>query len=67
MGGPGNTFTWTRLSDEQMVSDEQRLQILIMAALDGSQYECLVENEAGNETTAVVLNGKISYLFCLVV
>ena len=58
MGGPGNTFTWTRLSDEQEVSDEQRLQILVMDAFDGSRYECLVENEAGNETTTVVLNGK---------
>ena len=66
MGGPGNTFTWTRLSDEQEVSDEQRLQIFVMDAFDGSRYECLVENEAGNETTTVVLNGK-TVSPCLVV
>ena len=66
MGGPGNIFTWTRLSDEQEVSDEQTLQIFVMDAFDGSRYECLVENEAGNETTTVVLNGK-TVSPCLVV
>lgn len=58
MGGPGNNFTWTRLSDGQEVSAEQRLQISVMTASDGSQYECMVENEAGSESATVVLNGK---------
>ena len=66
MGGPGNIFTWTRLSDEQEVSDEQTLQIFVIDAFDGSRYECLVENEAGNETATVVLNGK-TVSPCLVV
>ena len=56
-GGPENTFTWTRLRDGQVLSSEPVLEIMVEDASVGSQYECLVENDAGNESDVVSLRG----------
>ena len=67
LGGPGNTFTWTRELDGMLVSFNQTLLITSPNADDGSTYACSVENEAGNETVAVTLNGQfvsVSHVPC---
>ena len=56
-GGPGNTFIWTRLRDGQVLFSEPVLEIIVEDASVGSQYECLVENDAGNESDVVSLRG----------
>ena len=59
-GGPSNTLTWTRLLDGETVSTDGVLTILVDSATDGSDYECLVENDAGSETVNITLNGKFN-------
>ena len=61
LGGPGNNFTWFNTSDGAAVASEPVLQIAVGDAFVGSDYQCLVENDAGNDTTDVTLNG----LLCL--
>jgi len=63
MGGPGNSFTWVRLSDGVTVSNESQLEINVASAFDGSAYECTVENNAGNGSASVTLYGK-KYMHC---
>ena len=63
LGGPGNNFTWFRISGGAVVASEPVLQIAVEDAFGGSDYQCLVENEAGNDTTVVTLNGLLC-LFC---
>ena len=57
LGGPGNNFTWTRLRDGQALSNNLDLEILVEDASVGSQYECLVENNAGSENEFASLRG----------
>ena len=57
LGGPGNNFTWTRLRDGQVLSNDLDLEILVKDASVGSQYECLVENNAGSENVIASLRG----------
>ena len=57
MGGPGNSFTWTRLYDGVVVSETSNLTVLVDGADKGSEYRCAVENDAGNETEDVILRG----------
>ena len=57
LGGPGNNFTWTRLSDGQVLTNDLALEILVEDASDGSEYECLVENNAGRENETASLRG----------
>ena len=57
-GGPGNTFTWTRLPDDDMiVSTTNNLSLFVNDADVGGDYRCTVENAAGNETDDVILRG----------
>ncbi len=58
LGGPTNIFTWTRLNDGTVLSNDSLLEIVVDSAQVGSDYECLVGNKAGNETTQVTLYGK---------
>ena len=55
LGGPGNIFTWTRLSDGQVLINNPVLEILVEDANDGSDFECLVENDAGMENEIATL------------
>ena len=57
MGGPGNTFTWTRLPDGMIVSLTSDLTVLVDGADKGSCYRCSVENDAGSGTDIVTLRG----------
>ena len=56
-GGPNNIFTWTRTFGDVTVAMDSVLTVNIMSAMDGSDYECLVENAAGDESAVVTLNG----------
>ena len=58
-GGPGNKFTWTRLSDGMEISNESRLEINVTSASDGSIYQCTVQNDAGNGSATATLNGEL--------
>ena len=69
LGGPGNNFTWIRVSDSTVVARRSVLQIALEEAFDGSDYQCLVVNEAGSDTAAITLNGtyllfSIMNVFC---
>ena len=59
-GGPNNTFTWTRTFGDATVATDSVLTVNIASAMDGSDYECLVENAAGNGSAVVTLNGMCS-------
>ena len=65
-GGPGNNFTWTRLSDQMDISNESRLEINVTSASDGSIYQCTVQNNAGEGSATVTLNGELLVL-CIIV
>ena len=57
LGGPGNNFTWIRMSDGAVVTRGSVLQIAVKDAFVGSDYQCLVMNGAGYDTDTVTLNG----------
>ena len=59
MGGPGNTFSWTRLSDGVTVGNMSSLTVSVEGANDrGGLYQCEVTNLAGNDSSTITLNGK---------
>ena len=60
-GGPGNVYTWTRLSDGVIVSNMSLLNFIVESAFDGSIYQCTVQNAAGNVSSEVTLNGNNHY------
>ena len=59
LGGPGNSFTWIRQNDGQVVGSESQLTIIGLVAFDGGQYQCIVENSAGNDSTDVTLHSEL--------
>ena len=59
-GGPGNTFTWTKLDNPAFTSMTADVTITVTAASDGGVYQCLVMNSAGSDTAQTTLNGEIS-------
>ena len=58
LGGPSNTFHWTKLGEDVVISG-YKLSIVDIAASDGGMYVCVVENPAGNDSITVSLNGKV--------
>ena len=58
MGGPGNTFSWTRLSDGVTVSNLSFLTVNVEGEDDAGMYRCEVTNLAGNDSDTVTLNGE---------
>ena len=58
LGGPGNNFKWMRLRDGMIVGNESWLTLTDLDAFDGGQYQCSVENRAGNDTTTLTLNSE---------
>ena len=58
LGGPTNVYMWTRLSGGVVVSNTPVLNFTVESAFDGSIYQCSVENNAGNISSEVTLNGK---------
>ena len=57
-GGPDNVYTWTRLSDGDVVANTTVLKFMVENAYDGSIYQCTVKNPAGNISGNVTLNGR---------
>jgi len=45
------------VSDGVVVARGSVLQIAVEDAFDGSDYQCFVVNEAGNDTAVITLNG----------
>ena len=58
LGGPSNTFHWTKAGEDVVISG-YKLSIVDIAASDGGMYVCVVENPAGNDSITVSLNGKV--------
>lgn len=58
-GGPGNTFTWTKLDDNSTVSTMANVTIMVTGASDGGMYQCEVMNSAGSGLAQTTLNGKL--------
>ena len=58
MGGPGNTFLWTRLSDGVTVGNMSSLTVSVEGAGDSGMYRCEVTNLAGSDSSVVTLNGE---------
>ena len=57
-GGPGNTFQWTYLRDNTLVSNDSLLN-LTSTAIIGGDYLCNVSNQAGVDTTKATINGRL--------
>ena len=58
-GGPGNSYQWIRLRDNEVVSMTQELTSLDNTdPLDGGDYQCIVNNNAGYDTAMTSLNGE---------
>ena len=58
-GGPGNSYQWIRLRDNEVVSMTQELTLDNTDPLDGGDYQCTFTNNAGNDTAVTNLNGEI--------
>ena len=58
-GGPGNSYQWIRLRDNDVVSMAQELTLDSTDPLDGGEYQCTITNNAGNDTAMITLNGEI--------
>jgi len=54
------------MSDGAVVTSGSVLQIAVEDAFDGSDYHCLVSNDAGNDTALVTLNGMCVLLLYIV-
>ncbi len=57
-GGPGNTFLWTRSSDNTFVANTEILTISFIAA-NGGVYRCEVTNAAGIDSSTANFNGEL--------
>ena len=57
-GGPSNRFMWTYLRNPNDVLSSMELLNLTSTAMIGGDYQCLVSNQAGNESATVTLNGN---------
>ena len=59
LGGPGNLFSWIKLSSGNIVVfNNSELMLVGLMASDGGEYLCSVENQAGNDNSTITLNGK---------
>ena len=58
-GGPGNSYWWIRLRDNEVVSMTQELTLDNTNPLDGGDYQCTITNNAGINTALTTLNGEI--------
>ena len=59
LGGPGNTFSWTRLSDGRIVGNTSSLSVIAEGEDEGGgEYFCEVTNLAGSDSSTVTLSGE---------
>ena len=61
-GGPMNQFTWTYQRTGEQVSNQSVYQFT-SSIYTGGDYECLVSNNAGNQTNNATVNGKITITY----
>ena len=54
-GGPGNMFRWEEASSVGFITDEE---VLTIDATKTQKYICIVENEAGSDSSTATLSGK---------
>jgi protein tyrosine phosphatase len=54
-GGPSNTFTWTYLRTEEVVSN-QSVYEFVSDVSTGGIYQCSVQNEAGSDNNTATVN-----------
>lgn len=62
-GGPDNQFEWIFLSNGDTVSNSSELLLEEVSLDEKGQYQCVVTNDAGNDSAIAFLNGmnKIMY------
>ena len=51
-------YFWTRDGDDAVISSEAELSLVEIQAFDGGEYQCSVENVAGEDNMTVTLNGN---------
>ena len=56
MGGPGNRFEWQRMS--MSLGFTEQINVTIVSAASGGDYQCIVSNRAGNDTIVTIVNGE---------
>ena len=59
LGGPGNTYLWTRLRNGNILGNMSSLTVIVEGEDDdGGEYLCVVTNLAGSDFAVVTLNGE---------
>ena len=58
-GGPSNMFNWTRLSNGEVLTNTSILSFTVSDGSQGGNYRCDVQNDAGSDSSTVILNGRI--------
>ena len=59
-GGPGNSYQWIRIRENDVVSMTQKLIPLDNTdLLDSGEYLCTITNAAGSLDALATLNGEI--------
>lgn len=61
-GGPGNSYQWLRLSDNEVVSMTHELTLNNTNPLVGGDYQCTITNNAGNDAVLVTVNGETYHI-----
>ncbi len=56
LGGPGNTYQWSRDGSELTNEILPTLTLENITAANGAEYTCTVSNAAGNDTATTTLN-----------
>ena len=55
-GGPGNTFSWTDPRGD-VIGTTPTITVDVVSVLDGRDYTCTVENDAGTSNDTATING----------
>ena len=59
MGGPNNSFSWTREPGGAEIAITPAQNVSINNALSGGEYLCTVTNAAGSDNASVMINGML--------
>jgi len=58
-GGPANMYRWFK--DNMLFDNDSVVNITSVEATDGGVYECRVNNDAGNSSVYITINGEQYY------
>lgn len=58
LGGPQNSFKWTKVESGLQVGLTAEINVTITSAFSGGEYECFVSNDAGNDSIRTIVNGE---------